>query len=216
MEAFYDKDSCHTNSYCYNVRMFKTPRKISLLPLILMLWAWVGLCYADVHLNIVGRVETGKLMDQNVTLSVKMDTGAQTSSLSAHDIKIFEKEGREWVSFVIDNTHVAMDHRFEYPLKRMVRIKKRQSEINSKEPYERRPVVEMAFCLGNEQHLIEINLNDRSNFIYPMLLGRSAMEQFAILIDPSASFTAKPTCENAQAENASEVDASDTPSSEKE
>jgi hypothetical protein len=164
-----------------------------------ILWLIVSssLVYANVHLNIVGRVENGRLMDQNIELKVKMDTGAQTSSLSAHDIKIFTKEdNEEWVSFTIDNTHIEKEYHLEYPLKRMVRIKSRQAESSKTgNTYERRPVIEMEFCLNNEIELIEVNLNDRSNFLYPMLLGRSAMEQFAILIDPSASFTAKPVCE---------------------
>jgi hypothetical protein len=169
-------------------------RKISFyLPLLLLLWASLG--FANVHLNIMGRVENAKLMDQNVDIRVKMDTGAQTSSLSAHDIKIIEKDGQEWVSFIIDDTHVKLEHRYEYPLKRMVRIKKRQSEITpGGEDYERRPVIEMDLCLGSEIETIEINLNDRSNFIYPMLLGRSAMAQFAILIDPTATYSTKPNC----------------------
>ncbi len=169
-------------------------RKISFyLPLLLVIWT--GFSVANVHLNIVGRVESGKLMDQGVELEVKMDTGALTSSLSAHDIKIFEKDGQEWVSFIIDDTHVDVEHRYEYPLKRVVRIKKRQSEMTSgTEGFERRPVIEMDLCLNTEIERIEINLNDRSNFIYPMLLGRSAMEQFAILIDPTATNTTTPRC----------------------
>lgn len=164
--------------------------------LALLLVLWTSVSFANTHINIFGRVENGKLMDQNVEMKVKMDTGAQTASLSAHDIKVFEKDGKKWVSFIIDDTHFEIAHRFEYPLKRMVRIKKRQSEIGSgADSYERRPVIEMDLCLGKEVERIEINLNDRSNFIYPMLLGRMAMEQFEILIDPAAIYTTKPSCE---------------------
>lgn len=165
--------------------------------LLLALVFWTSLSFANVHLNIVGRVEQGKLMDQNVEIEIKMDTGAKTASLSAHDIKLFERDDKEWVSFIIDSTHFETEHRFEYPLKRIVRIKKRQADIKpGVDPYERRPVIEMDLCLGKEIERIEINLIDRSNFLYPMLLGRTAMEQFAILIDPSAINTIKPTCES--------------------
>jgi hypothetical protein len=163
-----------------------------------ILWVFgATLVFANVHSNIYGRVEMGKLMDQNVEVTVKMDTGALTASLSAHDIKLFKKDGQEWVSFVIDDTHFKTAHQFEYPLKRMVRIKKRQAEMKAGvETYESRPVIEMDLCLGKEIKRIEVSLNDRSNFLYPMLLGRSGMEQFGILIDPSEMNTTKPICES--------------------
>ena len=167
--------------------------------LTLVVTLWSGISVADIHLNIVGRVETGKLMDQNVEVEVKvkMDTGAKTSALSAHDIKVIDKEGEKWVEFIIDGSHFKTEHRFSYPLKRMVRIKKRQADIQkSGQTYENRPVIEMELCLNNEIERIEVSLNERSNFIYPMLLGRTAMEQFAILIDPSAIFTTRPQCQN--------------------
>ncbi len=159
-----------------------------------MLVFLTSIALASEQLHIVGRVETGMLMDQSVRLSVKMDTGAKTSSLHAHDIKIYDKDGKKWVSFMIDTSHFEKEYQFDYPLKRMVRIKKRQSEINEGETFERRPVIEMELCLGTEVQLVEINLNDRSNFLYPMLLGRTAMEQFGILIDPAEVFSAKPLC----------------------
>lgn len=165
------------------------------LPLLLVFWAVLGV--AQVHLNIFGRAETGKLMDQNVELEVKMDTGALTASLSAENIKVFKKDGKDWVSFELNAKHFKTDHDYEYPLKRMVRIKKRQAEAKSEtDNYEIRPVVEMELCLGKEVQLIEISLNDRSNFTYPMLLGRRAMKQFAILIDPTEINTTAPTCES--------------------
>jgi len=171
-------------------------RKIAFyLPILLAFWACFAV--ANEYLHIFGRVETGKLMDQNVELEVKMDTGALTASLSAHDIKIFKKGEQQWVSFVIDDTHFKVAHQFEYPLKRIVRIKKRQAEIKiNSETYESRPVVEMDLCLGHQIKRIEVSLNDRSQFIYPMLLGRNAMDAFGIFIDPSAINTVKPTCQN--------------------
>lgn len=163
--------------------------------LLLFLILSTSSAFANIHLNILGRVENGKLMDQDVELKVKMDTGAKTASLSAHDIQIIEKNDKKWVKFTIDGTHFEEEHEFEYPLKRMVRIKSRAAETGKTgATYERRPVIEMELCLGKEIELVEVNLNDRSSFLYPMLLGRSAMEQFAILIDPSAIYTTVPTC----------------------
>lgn len=162
-------------------------------PLALILWASMG--FASEHLNIMGRAETGKLMDQNVELEVKMDTGALTASLSAENIKIFKKDGQDWVSFTLQDEHFKTAHQYEYPLKRSVNIKKRQAEIKANGPeVEVRPVVEMDLCLRDEVKRIDVSLADRSNFKYPMLLGRTAMEQFGVLIDPMEINTTKPSC----------------------
>ncbi|MGA2655152.1 MAG: ATP-dependent zinc protease [Gammaproteobacteria bacterium] len=169
-------------------------RKIAFYsPLALILWASISL--ASEHLNIMGRAETGKLMDQNVELEVKMDTGALTASLSAQNIKVFKKDGQDWVSFTLNDIHFKTPHHYEYPLKRTVSIKKRQAEVKSSgADFESRPVVAMDLCLGDEIKRIDVSLADRSNFKYPMLLGRTAMEQFGVLIDPMAINTVKPTC----------------------
>ncbi len=180
--------------------------KPAFVGLMLLLMLASGASVADIHLNIVGRAETGKLMDQEVEIKIKMDTGAKTAALSAHDIKIFDKEDEKWVSFIIDSTHFKAEHRFSYPLKRMVRIKKRQEDIQKTgQTFENRPVIEMDLCLNNEIERIEVSLNDRSNFLYPMLLGRTAMEQFAILIDPSAIYTTTPQCKQTRASETAEI-----------
>ncbi|MFA6037346.1 MAG: ATP-dependent zinc protease [Legionellales bacterium] len=169
------------------------------LTALLVLWTSLSFAHAA---NIMGWVEKGKLVDQNLELEIKMDTGALTASLGAHDIKLFEKDGQEWVSFTINGALLPQGERFEYPLKRMARIKKRSSEMKSDaDLFERRPVIEMDLCLGDEARLIEVNLNDRSYFNYQMLLGRTALAQFDILIDSSESHTHKPMCEVKPTEN---------------
>lgn len=153
--------------------------------------------------KIFGRVESGYLGDEYIKLKIRMDTGAKTSSLSAHDIEIFTKEGQQYVRFIIEPERTKKIHRFELPLKRMVKIRKRQAEMfdeqegeitDDDQAYEQRPVVLMPLCLGNQQIMIEVTLTDRSFLNYPMLLGRSAMRAFGILIDPSKTFTQKATC----------------------
>ena len=58
---------------------------------------------------------------------------------------------------------------------------------------QQRPVVRMGICVGNYYREAEVNLVDRSNFKYPLLIGRSFMGD-RLLIDPSTQFTLEPGC----------------------
>lgn len=154
--------------------------------------------------KIFGRAEVGIITDQNVELKIRMDTGAQTSSISAQDIEVFNKGAQEWVRFIIEPERVDDKiYQFEVPLKRMVRIRKRSAEVVCAPEdlaadchlFERRPVVELDVCLGNETKRVEVSLADRSNFTYPMLLGRSGMEAFGVLIDSTVEYTTQPKCD---------------------
>ncbi len=154
--------------------------------------------------KIFGRTEMGIVTDQQVELKVRMDTGAQTASLSAHDIEVFNKGAQSWVRFIIEPARTdGKIHQLERPLKRTARIRKRSADVIC-EPeesaddchlFESRPVVELEVCLGSQTKLIEVTLADRSSFSYPMLLGRTAMEQFGVLIDPTLVYTTKPKCD---------------------
>lgn len=155
--------------------------------------------------HVFGRVERGYLGEDQISLKIRMDTGAKTSSLSAHDIKIFTKDGEQFVSFIIEPERTQSIHRFELPLKRLVKIRKRQAEmqdeqedenIDPHQAYDQRPVVLMPLCLGDQHQIIEVTLTDRSPLNYPMLLGRSAMRAFGVLIDPSVTFTQKKRCDH--------------------
>lgn len=157
--------------------------------------------------HVFGRVERGYISEDQVSMKIRMDTGAKTSSLSAHDIKIFTKDGQEYVSFIIEPERTQTIHRFELPLKRMVKIRKRQTEMLSEQEvealdpnqaYDQRPVVLMPLCIGEQHHMIEVTLTDRAPLNYPMLLGRSAMRAFGVLINPSVTFTQKKRCDHSK------------------
>ena len=149
---------------------------------------------------IVGRIEAGILLPENVRLKIKMDTGATVSSLHAQDIEYFTQNNQSWVRFTLQldgQNHVE----FTRKIVRTMTIKKRRAEIGASEMGKKgtiqkdmRPVVLMDLCLNDKVEQVEVNLADRSHFIYPMLLGREAMEKFGVLIEPTESFITKPTC----------------------
>jgi len=61
---------------------------------------------------------------------------------------------------------------------------------------EKRPVVEVSICLGSKLFRTPVTLKDRSEMLYPFLVGRTALSG-KFLVDPSRSKAAKPTCSGA-------------------
>ncbi|GAG98814.1 unnamed protein product, partial [marine sediment metagenome] len=49
-------------------------------------------------------------------------------------------------------------------------------------------------CVANRILDTEVSLIDRSEFTYPLLLGRKALESFA-LVDPGNTFLSTPECQ---------------------
>lgn len=139
-------------------------------------------------LEIFGWVERVKLMNGALSMKAKLDTGAATSSLDATHIERFRRGGKRWVRFVLTDPETDETVEVEKPLVRMVQIVRHSGN------YQRRPVVEMDICLGYHRRTVEVNLIDRTHFIYPMLLGRSALEGIA-LIDAGNSHLNSPRCE---------------------
>lgn len=139
-------------------------------------------------------------LDIDVEVAAKLDTGAQTASLSARDIERFKRDGERWVRFylAIDDAHA---HPIERPLARISKIKRRAGDVDSddEKTYTARPVVELDVCMGGVRREIEVNLTDRSAFQYPLLIGSDALKRFDALVDPSLKYAAgKPACTTAK------------------
>lgn len=141
-------------------------------------------------LEIFGWVERVELLDGQLSVKAKLDTGAATSSLDASSIERFERDGKRWVRFVVVDPENDESIELEKRIVRNVRIVQHDGE------HQRRPVVMLDVCFGPVRKEVEFSLINRSNFIYPVLLGRSALENVA-LIDPSETFLNYPDCEDA-------------------
>lgn len=138
-------------------------------------------------LEIFGWVERVELLDGKFSMKAKLDTGALNSSLHALDIQPFRRDGRRYVRFVVVDPDTEELTELEKPLVRNVRIVRHSGE------FQRRPVVEMDICLGPYHRNVEVNLVDRSELIYPLLLGRTALEGSA-LVDSGSTFQNYPAC----------------------
>ncbi|GAB3381543.1 ATP-dependent zinc protease family protein [Azotobacter armeniacus] len=146
--------------------------------------------------TIFGLNEYVLLPELKLEVVAKLDTGAETASLSARDISRFKRNGETWVRFylAIDDSHA---HPIERPLARISKIKRRSGDYDQEESktYTARPVVELDFCMGDSLRTIEVNLTDRSAFQYPLLIGSDALARFGALVDPGIKYaTGKPGC----------------------
>ena len=143
--------------------------------------------------HVYGRIEYVNINGDSQLIKAKLDTGAKLSSLSATHIKPYQKEGKTWLSFDAYHPRKNINLHFDRPLLKYTKIKKRHDE-DSNSKYSERPVVSLSICLRHQLLEIDVNLVDRENFIYPMLLGANAISKFEGLVDPAAKFTARPTC----------------------
>ena len=139
--------------------------------------------------RIFGLEESVALEQLGLTVAAKLDTGADSSSLDARAIRQFSEAGQDWVSFDIADGEGWRT--VTLPLADQVRIRRRSESLQSgQRGYSRRPVVTLDLCLGDRQVPARVNLTDRSNFQYPLLLGVDVLRELAVLVDPSASQTA--------------------------
>lgn len=130
--------------------------------------------------ELVGRAEWIGLPDIGTYLRARIDSGANTSSLSAKEITRFERDGENWVRFKLglNDDDVAVDQVrdewIEAPVERRVRIMQAAGS-------ESRPVVSLLMTLGSIREPVEFTLNDRTHLNYPVLLGRRFLMDIALI-----------------------------------
>ena len=130
------------------------------------------------------------LEDDAIETKAKLDTGANTSSIHAEDIQRFEKDGDDWVRFLLvlkgtdDETHRLA---LEKPVERNIRVK------DHDDPSSRRPIIELPVCFDGRLHSVNFSLADRSEFIYSVLIGRRFLNDIAV-VDAGRTFLTKASC----------------------
>jgi hypothetical protein len=137
--------------------------------------------------TIAGWLEKVRISPENLLIRAKLDTGAKTSSLTALNMVEFMRNGESWVRFDVtdkSSKKITMEKKVE----RITRIKRHgmASQI--------RVVIVLPVCLGSLLQDTEVTLVDRTEFNYPMLLGRNFLSG-RFVVDPSAKFTMKSQCQ---------------------
>lgn len=135
---------------------------------------------------VIGHVENIELPELGINqLAVRVDTGAQTSSLHVDNLKRIFMDTKPAVSFDI--------HPEIHNVKKTVSCQALLHDIrkvkSSNGIGEQRYVIKTPALLGDHQWNIEITLTDRSDMTYLMLLGRQALSSH-FYIDASTAFVA--------------------------
>jgi hypothetical protein len=139
--------------------------------------------------KVVGWIEKVRISPGNFLVHAKLDSGAEYSSLDAANLTHFERNGKPWVRFDLSERD-GQKITIERPLLRWAPIKR-----HNQAP-QRRPVIKLGVCLGNIYKETEVNLINRQNYQYRMLIGRKFMEG-SVIIDPAAKYTLEPQCKEA-------------------
>lgn len=126
----------------------------------------------------IGAVEGVLLRPPDHLFRARIDSGANTSSLDARDIEMFERDGDDYVRFTIAgeyfNDGEAVE--LERPVSRFVQIIQSSSSEN-----ERRAVVELQYRIGSIEKVAEFTLADRERLTYPVLIGRNILRDLFIV-----------------------------------
>jgi hypothetical protein len=159
-----------------------------------LLWSlFTGHAMANSEKTVYGFIEKATLVDKDLTLSAKLDTGAKSASLNAKHIVERTIADKTFLDFIVPSKEGDVSFHCEYVGE--VNIKVRAGESHTSPLLKRsaitRPVVLMKVKLGRDERIIRVNLTNRKRFIYPLLLGREAIKAFNGMIDPGLKYTIK-------------------------
>ena len=136
--------------------------------------------------EVIGWVEKVGVSPSNVILKAKIDTGADSSSLDCECITPYERDGEQWVRFSVTDIN-DQTVSFEKKVVRTTRVKRHFGEV------QKRMVVRMGICIGDQYGETDVSLVDRSGFNYSMLIGRKYLKN-KFIVDPDETFLSHPKC----------------------
>lgn len=139
---------------------------------------------------VVGWIEKGLILPEHTAVKIKVDSGALTSSMHAVNLDFFKHKGKSWVRYEVPvrdaDTGKRVTMKFERPVYRRILVRGAGGE-------DRRPVVKMSMCIGNQVYEEQFSLRDRGDMTYPVLIGRRTIEHIG-LIDVSRTFMLQLDC----------------------
>ncbi|WP_245791952.1 retropepsin-like aspartic peptidase RloA3 [Modicisalibacter ilicicola] len=139
-----------------------------------------------------GWIEKARVESLGAIAKAKLDSGALTSSINAKEIERFERDGEDWVRFTLTLEDEESDEMVAEELERPVY---RDLTVRGAGGKEERPVVLLKLCMGKTIHEEQFSLNDRSDMIYPVLLGRRTIQHLG-KIDVTRTFMHDPECDD--------------------
>ena len=133
--------------------------------------------------EVIGEIEWVFMDPPGQHFQARIDTGVETSSLSASDIVQFERDGDDWVRFTFEHENADAPAEIEMPVKRTILVR----QVSADDPT-RRYVIELDIRLGEQLQTTEFALADRTGMTYPLSLGRSFLLDLYI-VDISQTHT---------------------------
>lgn len=118
-------------------------------------------------------------------IKAKIDTGARTSAIHAFDIERIKKDGgQDWLMFSIQpiQRNISIVRRCEAQLMDIRRVTDSGGHAGD------RYFIETELTIGSHTRTIEMTLSQRTDMLFRMLLGRTAMVP-GLQVDPSLSFS---------------------------
>lgn len=142
-------------------------------------------------MQIIGQAEYVTVLPAEYKYRARIDSGATTCSMSALEIKQFERDGEKWVQFRLPlpsedggGETVKVSDVMEYPISRVASIKRHGAEDQI------RPAVKMMVRLGKFEDRVEFTLTDRTKYEFPILVGRNLLDGHAV-VDVSQTYIAE-------------------------
>ena len=128
----------------------------------------------------IGLVEEVVLLPWGIKIPARIDTGATTSSLDARELTIKEN----MAEFKLPEKYGGLQLRLPIVDWRTIRSAGARGK---------RPIVEIELCVGPKHIRARVNLTDRSQVKYPLILGRNVLRK-NFVVDCMKHYCAPPTC----------------------
>jgi len=141
--------------------------------------------------SVIDWAERVRLPELGVEEEARIDTGASLTSIDATILRVVRADRSsqpQQVVFTIDDGKGgAVTLRRE--IVDWVRIKNKGTRGST-----RRPVVMLTVCLAGQAIEGRVNLAERNDFEYPILIGRNMLASGHFLVDSGVSFGHDPQC----------------------
>ena len=127
--------------------------------------------------KLVGAIERLDLPEFDLfDIDARVDTGAATSAIHCHHVKVFQRQEKEYISFkLLDPNHP------DYQQKTFRTSQFREKVIKSSfGNTQYRYAIKTTLLLFGEPHQVELTLADREKMQYPILLGRNVLRGFLV------------------------------------
>lgn len=132
-------------------------------------------------MKIIGRIDKGDFPELKLqNISIKVDTGAYTSSIHSHEITEVDLNGKKHIEFkLLDPSHLK--YRDKIFKVKNYKIKTIKSSFGT---VEQRFIIKTNIVIFDHEYPIELSLSERSDMKYPILLGRKFLNN-RFIVDTS-------------------------------